>query len=475
MSFDEGLTDLQLVEAARRGVQEAVVQLWQRHYSGALATARRVARQPRDAEELAADAFSQMLSAIAAGGGPTSSVGAYLATSVRNLAVSRIRHSSAGDLLTDDHDTLDQLSGQRGDPVAKHSELGVVREAFAALPRRWQVVLWRTAVDQDSNILVAEELGMSPNAVAALSRRARKGLRTAYLQAHLSTHGIDPACERHVRRLVDLALDATAAPEATLRHVEGCEKCRGRLAELLAVETQMAGLLGSAVLGLTTVKPAAAALIGTTSGTPAPAGGSGVTAGTHSAWTIATKLVAAAVVSAVVGVVLVLAINRSQQPLREQPVAVPAAGHATTPSATRSPAATTQPPGPSTVAPTRSTPPQGPAPSPLVLKMAVNGGSGHVEATIDVTVQGTTGPLRARLDVPAGVTFTKVVSGVWRDCAQADRVLTCTSGHRDPGRWSGTIGLAWPVGVTGTLTSSVLGDYADGSTARASVSATWAG
>lgn len=469
MSFDESLTDLQLVEAARRGAQDAVVQLWQRHYSGALATARRVARQPRDAEELAADAFSQMLSAISAGGGPTSSVGAYLSTSVRNLAVSRIRHASAGDVLTDDHDTLDQLSGHRGDPVAKHSELGVMREAFAALPRRWQVVLWRTAVDQDSNILVAEELGLSPNAVAALSRRARKGLRTAYLQAHLSTHGIDPACEPHVRRLVDLALDATAAPEATLRHVEGCEKCRGRLAELRAVETQLAGLLGSAVQGLLTVKPAAATLIGTTAGTSAAPAGSGVTAGsTHSAWTVATKVVAAAVVSAVVGVVLVLAINRSQQPLREQPVAVPTSARATTPSATASAAA-------STVPPTSSTPPPGPAPSPLVLRMAVNGGSGAVATTIDVTVEGTTGPLTARVDVPAGVTLTKAVSGVWRDCAQAGRVVTCTSGHRDPGRWSGTLGLAWPVGVTGTVTSSVLGGYADGSTARASVSANWAG
>ena len=50
-------------------------------------------RQPRDAEEIASDAFSGMLSALSGGAGPTTSVRAYLVTSVRNLAASRATSS----------------------------------------------------------------------------------------------------------------------------------------------------------------------------------------------------------------------------------------------------------------------------------------------------------------------------------------------------------------------------------------------
>src|SRR6476661_842140 len=91
--------DLELTSRAREGDDGAVVELWKRHFPAALSTARRVARQPRDAEELAADAFSGMLAALSSGGGPTGPVRAYLLTSVRNVAVTRARHSSATDVL----------------------------------------------------------------------------------------------------------------------------------------------------------------------------------------------------------------------------------------------------------------------------------------------------------------------------------------------------------------------------------------
>ena len=53
--------DVDLVERARQGDQEAAVQLWTRHYPSVLLAARRVTRQPRDAEEIASDAFAGML------------------------------------------------------------------------------------------------------------------------------------------------------------------------------------------------------------------------------------------------------------------------------------------------------------------------------------------------------------------------------------------------------------------------------
>jgi RNA polymerase sigma factor (sigma-70 family) len=167
--------DLELTSRARDGDERAVVELWTRHYPAALSTARRVARQPRDAEELASDAFSGMLAALSSGGGPTESVRAYLLTSVRNGVTTRARRANASDILTDEDSVLENAADLHPDPVAAAGELSLMREAFATLPTRWQHVLWRTAVDHESNIAVADELGVSPNAVAALARRARQG------------------------------------------------------------------------------------------------------------------------------------------------------------------------------------------------------------------------------------------------------------------------------------------------------------
>src|SRR5580765_4718027 len=133
-------TDEELLDAVRNGVQRAVVELWPRHYPATLATAKQASRQHRDAEEFASDAFSGMLAAINNGGGPERSVRAYLLTAVRNAAAGRARRGYANDILTGDIN-LFETGTTSPDPVARAVELGMMREAFAHLPRRWQTVL----------------------------------------------------------------------------------------------------------------------------------------------------------------------------------------------------------------------------------------------------------------------------------------------------------------------------------------------
>jgi RNA polymerase sigma factor (sigma-70 family) len=249
MSEDSSSRDIELVSRAREGDQQAMVDLWSRHYPAVLAASRRLARQPRDAEEIASDAFSGMLAALKSGGGPTGSVRAYLLTSVKNVAVTRSRRASATDVLTDDVTAFD-TGGEQPDPVAHRYELGLVREAFAALPPRWRTVLWRTAVDHESNLAVAEDLGLSPNAVAALARRARRGLRSAYVQAHVSSHGVAPGCKPYVGRLADLVTDTSGAPASVRAHVASCSRCTERLEELRAVDRNISGVVGPAVVAL---------------------------------------------------------------------------------------------------------------------------------------------------------------------------------------------------------------------------------
>ena len=245
--FDDETPDAALIDRLRAGDREAAVDLWTRHYPSVLMAARRVTRQPRDAEEIASDAFSGMLSALSGGAGPKTSVRAYLVTSVRNLAASRATRCSAGEVMTDDVALFERPTV---DTTAHMSELQLVRVAFSQLPARWQIVLWRTAVDKDSNIEVGRAMGLSPNGVAALAKRARRGFRQSYLRAHLSDRGVEAQCKPFIDGLADLSISESDGSTTVRAHVAGCVPCTDRIAELRAVNLNFAGVLGPAVFAL---------------------------------------------------------------------------------------------------------------------------------------------------------------------------------------------------------------------------------
>lgn len=243
--------DTDLLLLVRDGHTDAMAELWSRHYPATLTAARRISRQPQDAEEFASDAFSGMLHAISNDGGPSVSVRGYLLTAVRNQAANRARRASANDVLTDELTDFEDPDRTGHDPVAHHAELGLVRQAFATLPASWQIVLWRTAVDHDKNTVIAADLDRSPNALAALAKRARQGFRVAYLRAHESTHGVAEACAPYASRLVELLPDADTVATADVReHVADCPRCARRLADLRIIDADLGGALLPALLTL---------------------------------------------------------------------------------------------------------------------------------------------------------------------------------------------------------------------------------
>ncbi|NYG07271.1 RNA polymerase sigma factor (sigma-70 family) [Phycicoccus badiiscoriae] len=367
--------DLELTSPARDGDERAAVELWTRHYPAALSTAHRVARQPRDAEELASDAFSGMLAALRRGGGPTGSVRAYLLTSVRNGVTTRGRRANAFDILTDQISLLENAADVPADPVAAASELSLMREAFASLPARWQHVLWRTAVDHEANISVADELGVSPNAVAALARRARQVLRAAYVQAHVSRGAIDPECAPFIRGLAAmLTLPADTAP--TARHVRGCARCTDRLAELRKVDQNLSGILGPAVLVLLPTG------VGTAIGA-GPAGGAGSAAHATAAHgdvaaSGSAHRVALATAVAVGSGLLTWALWPERPALERTPVAVATSLSPSAPTSSPAPPPPTPLPTP---AATPTTPPTSSPPAPSTTKQPRRGGTTHRDGT----------------------------------------------------------------------------------------------
>ena len=494
--------DLELTSRAREGDDGAVVELWKRHFPAALSTARRVARQPRDAEELAADAFSGMLAALNAGGGPTGSVRAYLLTSVRNGVTTRARRANASDILTDENAVLENAADVPFDPVATASELSLMREAFATLPARWRHVLWRTAVDHDSNILVAEELGVSPNAVAALARRARQGLRAAYVQVHVSRGVVDPGCLPFIGGLAALLPDAGGNSE-TAAHVRGCARCTERLAELRRVDRNLSGFLTPAVLTLAPGGIAGAAVAGGSGAGAAAGSAAGHTAASSSAATWAS--VATAVVVGAGALTWVLWPEPSVAPVPVVTATSPVTQPVTTPPTT--PSATTRPPAPTTTNPPRVTPttsrprvvpppapvrtsapaptttttppppppPTTPTPVPsgrLSVVLAMGGPASAPFIQVSASGHQIAGGVQLRLSVPVGVGLIGS-SGAWHGCSQSGTTITCTASASSSQNWSGSVSTRWASGASGAVQASVTGTYQSGGRASATAATTW--
>src|SRR5581483_6061959 len=91
---------------------------------------------------------------------------------------------------------------------------------------------------------VSAVIGIKPNAVAALSYRAREGLREAYLQAHVRAEA-RADCRYTVDRLGPYVRNELAARERdkVQTHLDGCANCRQRRDELADVNASLLGAL----------------------------------------------------------------------------------------------------------------------------------------------------------------------------------------------------------------------------------------
>jgi hypothetical protein len=116
-------------------------------------------------------------------------------------------------------------------------------------------VLWRVEVDGDRPAVVARYFGLSANATAALARRARQGLRAAYLQAHLAPTGGATGCRAIVDKLGGFTAGQITGAEARrirahLLTCASCESLHAELADVCAGLRRYAGSLTAPAAGL---------------------------------------------------------------------------------------------------------------------------------------------------------------------------------------------------------------------------------
>jgi DNA-directed RNA polymerase specialized sigma24 family protein len=226
---DDALIDPVLLERMRSGDDTAFDAIYRRHAVAVRICAARqaiVTSGGADPDDITAESFFRVLRTVRNGAGPTENLRGYLLTVTRRVAAEWAgRHTEIA--LTDQDIAITE-------PPLDRVERSLIATAFTSLPERWRAVLWRTEVQGERPAAVAPSFGLSANATSALARRARNGLRAAYLQAHLSTARSPDGCRSVTERLGVYTAGGLRSQEArrVRAHLADCPSCRSLHAEL---------------------------------------------------------------------------------------------------------------------------------------------------------------------------------------------------------------------------------------------------
>ena len=300
-------SDELLLAAVRAGDSAAFGELFERHRGAALAVARMHSRNEADAQDLVSEAFTRVLGLLREGRGPREFLRAYLVTAVSRLAADRANDLSRTRPEEPRPDgPLDQVQ-LFDDTVVRQVDSAVVARAFASLPERWQEVLWYLEVEGRRPRQVATVVGVQPNAVSALGKRAREGLRTAYMQEHVSAQALED-CHRYSSQLGAFARGSLTPSRTKMvqDHLGECPRCTAEYLQLQDLGLGMRGWLLPVFAGLPLWEGAGGRLAEALAGLPLGGGGTAagaavVSAGAHDAAGAAASRTAASGTGAAAG------------------------------------------------------------------------------------------------------------------------------------------------------------------------------
>lgn len=251
ISADATASDEALITRLRGGDNTAYTALWVKHVDAALRVARRVT--PGHAEDLVSEGFIALYQQIAIKkNGPDSAFRAYLFTVMRNISARWYREGRLVDPVAEVETVAEDDALSR---LEEKTDAEGMLIAFRALPERWQRVLWLVEVDEVSRPSIAQELGIKPNAVSVLYRRARTGLRLSWLE-HQVPAWLRESPEHVAHRLPKLLMSRRpdSVPREIAIHLKSCDTCNTLYAELQATHRHMTkgtlAVAGFAALGV---------------------------------------------------------------------------------------------------------------------------------------------------------------------------------------------------------------------------------
>lgn len=240
-------SDAALATAVRDGDMAAYGLLYARHFHAARRLTASLGIAGAERDDLVAEAFTRVLRILRAGGGPGEDFRPYLLRTVRNTLISW-RRSNHDMWPVPDVPEVAPAPGPE-DAVCTRLQASTAARAFASLPERWQAVLWRTEVENESPGQIAQALRMTPNSVAALAYRAREGLRQAYLSEHI------PDSDRGMCRTIAGQLANWIRHGGTeyrtrriTTHLRGCGDCRDLEASLRHLNQELPALLAPLIV-----------------------------------------------------------------------------------------------------------------------------------------------------------------------------------------------------------------------------------
>ncbi|GAB3425564.1 sigma-70 family RNA polymerase sigma factor [Flindersiella endophytica] len=243
-----GPSDRELLADLRAGDDEAYAELWRRHHPAALRAAHQYDHSG-EAEDIAAEAFARVLDAVRHGNGPTEAFRAYLLRAVSNVAqnAARVRRRNVP---SDDEGVLDSPV-EPDDPAIEALDQHYITQAYERLTPAQKEVLWYVEVERMQTKEAAAFLGVSANAAAQLSGRAREALSREYLQVHIQQHGDNSGCKNTLGKLgayVRGTLSLLSRRQVD-KHLKVCAKCSLALADLREIGASLRVVLGHLVLG----------------------------------------------------------------------------------------------------------------------------------------------------------------------------------------------------------------------------------
>ncbi len=283
-------SDAALIAAVRGGDIAAYGELYDRHLAAARRVAAAIAADPAERDDLIAEGFTRVLRILRTGEGPDEDFRPYLLTTIRNTMISWRRRDAPVSVVAEVPDVTPGAGSD--EPVGSRLHATVAADAFASLPERWRTVLWRTEIDGESPAKIAEDLGMTPNGVAALAYRAREGLRQAYLDQHVP-EARRRTCKSVSGQLAKFVRDGISDHKAhrIAAHLDRCPDCRELAAGLRQLNEELPAAVAPLILGI----PIVSQWLSTTgsvagSGAAATATGTGASA---LSWATAAKVAVA--------------------------------------------------------------------------------------------------------------------------------------------------------------------------------------
>ncbi|WP_209373756.1 sigma-70 family RNA polymerase sigma factor [Brevibacterium renqingii] len=227
--------------------RSAFGELYARHRLPALHLALRLNRDRSRAVDAVAEAFAKIWRAWGQNAGPEESFKPYLMAAVRSESYRRTATNRATTVVEPEVLTFlaDSEPSDHAAEVAERDQLG---RAFRGLPDTWQSALTLIDIDGTPTADAAESMDLSPNSFSSLLRRAREGLRAAYLQEHVEPS--PPECAEYsaeLARFVRQQLSPKRA-EAIEAHLSHCSHCRRQSFRLRSLNTTFRAWITPAAL-----------------------------------------------------------------------------------------------------------------------------------------------------------------------------------------------------------------------------------